>query len=302
MSEHAEGTIEMQSWDEQPLVTIDDDRKITTTTVAQRFSGDIEGEGSATWLSVYFADGTAEYTGFQRIEGTRRRPRGLRRPAHVRRLRRHGAHAAAGRRWRAPGPAASSRSAAPAGATPPRTRPRRTRSTTTSRERRAEHRREPAGRARTTARRSHRRRRDRRRGPLVVGRGGAHVGRALLRHAAVDRVAAACARPLARGHGAARRLDGARGLVSRRQGDDRRARRIELTDEGRRVEGRDHAARAGVLDDTLAVLDLDERRTFAVLGRQGAHRTREQPRSARPRCAGSAPPRRAARRSGSRAR
>jgi len=70
MSEHAEGTIEMQSWDEQPLVTIDDDRKITTTTVAQRFSGDIEGEGSATWLSVYFADGTAEYTGFQRIEGT----------------------------------------------------------------------------------------------------------------------------------------------------------------------------------------------------------------------------------------
>jgi hypothetical protein len=70
MSEHAEGTIEMQDWDEQPLVTIDDDRRITTTTVRQRFSGDIEGEGSATWLSVYLADGTAEYAGFQRIEGT----------------------------------------------------------------------------------------------------------------------------------------------------------------------------------------------------------------------------------------
>jgi hypothetical protein len=70
VTDHAEGTIEITNWDEQPLVTIDDDRKVTTTTVAQRFQGDVEGEGSATWLSVYFADGTAEYVGFQRIEGT----------------------------------------------------------------------------------------------------------------------------------------------------------------------------------------------------------------------------------------
>ena len=70
MTHHAEGNIEIQSWDEEPLVTIDADRKLTTTTVAQRFQGDIVGDGSATWLSVYFADGTAEYTGFQRIDGT----------------------------------------------------------------------------------------------------------------------------------------------------------------------------------------------------------------------------------------
>ena len=55
------------------------------------------------------------------------------------------------------------------------------------------------------------------------------------------------------------------GLVSRRPGDDRRARRIGLTDEGRRVKVAITAARARVLDDALAVLDDDERRTFAVL-------------------------------------
>jgi hypothetical protein len=67
---HAEGTIQIQSWDEQPVMTIDEDRKVTSTTVSQQFEGDIKGEGSATWLSVYFADGTAEYAGFQRIVGT----------------------------------------------------------------------------------------------------------------------------------------------------------------------------------------------------------------------------------------
>jgi MarR family transcriptional regulator, negative regulator of the multidrug operon emrRAB len=55
------------------------------------------------------------------------------------------------------------------------------------------------------------------------------------------------------------------GLVSRRPGDDRRARRIGLTDDGRRAKVAITAARARVLDDALAVLDDDERRTFAVL-------------------------------------
>ena len=69
MDAHAEGTLEIGSWDEQPLAEIDAERKLTTTNVTQTVRGDIEGEGSATWLAAYRADGTAEYLGFQRIDG-----------------------------------------------------------------------------------------------------------------------------------------------------------------------------------------------------------------------------------------
>ena len=69
MDAHAEGTLEIGSWDEQPLAEIDAERKLTTTNVTQKVRGDIEGEGSATWLAAYRADGTAEYLGFQRIDG-----------------------------------------------------------------------------------------------------------------------------------------------------------------------------------------------------------------------------------------
>jgi Protein of unknown function (DUF3224) len=70
MGTHANGTVEMAGWDEKPYEEIDGGRKLTSTTVQQKFSGDIEGEGSATWLTSYLADGTAEYSGFQRIVGS----------------------------------------------------------------------------------------------------------------------------------------------------------------------------------------------------------------------------------------
>src|SRR5690349_24955957 len=70
MTAHADGTIEMAGWDEQPFDEFDDGRKLTSTTVKQKFAGDIEGEGSATWLASYRPDGTAEYSGLQRIVGS----------------------------------------------------------------------------------------------------------------------------------------------------------------------------------------------------------------------------------------
>ncbi|MBV8985433.1 MAG: DUF3224 domain-containing protein [Acidimicrobiia bacterium] len=70
MGSQATGTVEIAGWDEKPYEQIDDDRKLTSTTVQQKFLGDIEGEGSGTWLTSYFADGTAEYAGFQRIAGS----------------------------------------------------------------------------------------------------------------------------------------------------------------------------------------------------------------------------------------
>ena len=65
-----EGTIEIASWDEETLVEIDDDRKLTRASVTQHFHGDFEGEGSVTWLMAYRADGTADVIGLQRIVGT----------------------------------------------------------------------------------------------------------------------------------------------------------------------------------------------------------------------------------------
>lgn len=69
MITRAGGTLDIASWDEQPYAEIDGHRRLTTTSVTQKLRGDIEGEGSATWLSVHLADGTAEYAGFQRMMG-----------------------------------------------------------------------------------------------------------------------------------------------------------------------------------------------------------------------------------------
>ena len=70
MPSQAKGTLEITSWDEKPYLEIDDERKLTTTTVTQTLKGDVVGEGSATWLAAYRADGTADFLGFQRIVGT----------------------------------------------------------------------------------------------------------------------------------------------------------------------------------------------------------------------------------------
>jgi hypothetical protein len=70
MPVHAEGSLQIASWDEQPLAELDDGRKLTSTTVTQTLDGDIKGEGEANWLAAYRPDGTADYVGYQRIVGT----------------------------------------------------------------------------------------------------------------------------------------------------------------------------------------------------------------------------------------
>lgn len=70
MTQQATGTIEVTRWDEQPYEDIEGGRRLTSTTIRQQLSGDIEGVGTATWLTSYRPDGTAEYTGYQRIVGT----------------------------------------------------------------------------------------------------------------------------------------------------------------------------------------------------------------------------------------
>jgi hypothetical protein len=69
MSTHAQGTFEIQSWDENPYAELDDARKLSRASVAQAFKGDLEGEGSVEWLMCYREDKTADFVGLQRFVG-----------------------------------------------------------------------------------------------------------------------------------------------------------------------------------------------------------------------------------------
>jgi Protein of unknown function (DUF3224) len=65
----ATGTFTVTSWDESTYQELDEGAKLTKATVAFGMEGDITGK--ATWDAVmcYRSDGTAVFTGIQRIEG-----------------------------------------------------------------------------------------------------------------------------------------------------------------------------------------------------------------------------------------
>jgi hypothetical protein len=69
MSTHAQGIFELQSWDESAYLELEGDAKLTRASVAQKFSGDLDGEGSVEWLMCYADDGTARFVGLQRFSG-----------------------------------------------------------------------------------------------------------------------------------------------------------------------------------------------------------------------------------------
>lgn len=65
----AAGTFTVRSWDESTYQELGGDAKLTKATVTFGLHGDITGE--ATWdsLMCYRPDGTAVYTGIQRVQG-----------------------------------------------------------------------------------------------------------------------------------------------------------------------------------------------------------------------------------------
>ncbi|MBA3778249.1 MAG: DUF3224 domain-containing protein [Chloroflexi bacterium] len=73
----ARGSFEVTSWEEETYEEMDDGGKLTQASVAQTFSGDIEGEGAAQWLMSYRADGTAHFVGLQRVRATVAERRGV---------------------------------------------------------------------------------------------------------------------------------------------------------------------------------------------------------------------------------
>jgi hypothetical protein len=69
MSTHAQGTFEIKGWEETAYEELAGDAKLTRASVAQAFTGDLEGEGSVEWLMCYREDKTADFVGLQRFVG-----------------------------------------------------------------------------------------------------------------------------------------------------------------------------------------------------------------------------------------
>jgi len=65
----AAGTFEVSGWDEKTYQELPNGGKLSEARVTQKFSGDIEGEGSVIWLMCYTDEKTAYFVGLQRVVG-----------------------------------------------------------------------------------------------------------------------------------------------------------------------------------------------------------------------------------------
>jgi Protein of unknown function (DUF3224) len=66
----ATGTFEITSMGESAYHEVEGEARLTRANGTQRFTGDIEGEGSVEWLICYVPDGAARFIGLQRVTGS----------------------------------------------------------------------------------------------------------------------------------------------------------------------------------------------------------------------------------------
>jgi hypothetical protein len=66
----ASGTFTVTGGSEQAVHEVESGIRLTRVTGAQRFAGGIVGDGEVEWVFCYKQDRTAEFAGFQRIEGS----------------------------------------------------------------------------------------------------------------------------------------------------------------------------------------------------------------------------------------
>jgi hypothetical protein len=69
MSQHADATFQVKSWDEKPYHEIDDGPSLTRASVTKSFSGDIVGDSTLEYLMMYRTDGSASFIGLERVVG-----------------------------------------------------------------------------------------------------------------------------------------------------------------------------------------------------------------------------------------
>lgn len=69
MTEHAEGTFTVAGWDESTYQELDGKGKLTKARMTFDFAGGVQGQGVSETLMCYREDGTAVFTGLQRMVG-----------------------------------------------------------------------------------------------------------------------------------------------------------------------------------------------------------------------------------------
>jgi uncharacterized protein DUF3224 len=69
MPEHAAATFAVKSWDEKPYNEMPGVPKLTRASVTKSYQGDITGEGKLEYLMMYREDGSATFTGLERVVG-----------------------------------------------------------------------------------------------------------------------------------------------------------------------------------------------------------------------------------------
>src|SRR5713101_6367918 len=70
MQKNAKGTFEIGEWDERTTVQLGPGAKLTEAKVTQKFSGDLGGDGTVTWMMCYASEKFARFVGMQRVVGT----------------------------------------------------------------------------------------------------------------------------------------------------------------------------------------------------------------------------------------
>ena len=65
----ATGTFQVTGGGEDTYYELEGGPKLARVSGIQRFTGDVDGDGSVEWLMCYLPDGTARFAGLQRVEG-----------------------------------------------------------------------------------------------------------------------------------------------------------------------------------------------------------------------------------------
>ena len=69
MTIHATGSFEVKSWNEKPYSEIDGQPKLTRADVVYAYHGDLEAEGSITYLMCYSSNNIAYFIGYEQVAG-----------------------------------------------------------------------------------------------------------------------------------------------------------------------------------------------------------------------------------------
>jgi hypothetical protein len=67
---HVDGAFEVTAWSEDPASGLEGTAKVTVATIGQRFTGGIDAETIADLVMTYRTDGTADFAGYQRVQGS----------------------------------------------------------------------------------------------------------------------------------------------------------------------------------------------------------------------------------------